>query len=381
MKKISFHFLIAAMTVLFSVSCREQTTAIHKGERHIVGLDIRKDSFLLSADSVSWNGNFFATSDYIGFADKYYCSILKFDKNTGQYLGRVLGKGKSSLEVPEFMYAYPLANDDSRIILVGSSLDVSIYNDAENVMEYRGLLDFGWDKGSKDDYASPYVYNVMEMSDFGIDIYAGEGNTIILPLSFVNRNLTEINGERYRKGAIWGKYSLKEKKFMGLMGKYPDRYMEHPSPNFEFFRSSPYGNGYLSCHATDSLIYVYDHDMNAVKFTFGYEFEDADRSYTGDNYESGAEYMQDDMKRVSLNASLLCTDKYIIRSCFHKILDDCEAFTSFQLYDSTTMDLMAEQKVQGIIQFLKADGDKIYGVNVKPNTNDAYYLYTFEINK
>ena len=157
--------------------------------------------------------------------------------------------------------------------------------------------------------------------------------------------------------------------------------MEHPSPILEFFRSLPYGDDYLSCHATDSLIYVYDHDMNAVKFTFGYEFEDADRSYTGDKYESGAEYMQDDMKRVSLNASLLCTDKYIIRSCFHKILDDREAFTSVQLYDSTTMDLVAEQKVQGIIQFLKADGDKIYGVNVKPNTDDAYYLYTFEINR
>lgn len=379
MTKIVFHFLIATMMILLSVSCQEQSIVIHKGEKLVTELNIKKDSILLSADSVSWNGNFFSTKDYIGFADTYYCSILKFERNTGKYLGRVLGKGKSSDEIPEFMYAYPLTNDDSKIILVGSSLDITIYNDTENVIEYRGFLDFGWNKGSKDDFSSFYVYNVMEMTDLGIDIYNAEDDFIIFPLSFVNRNLSKVNRERYLKGSIWGKYSLKEKKFKNLMGKYPDRYMNHPSPNFEYFRSTPYGEDYLACHTTDSLIYVYDKNMNKVKYTFGYEFEDADRSYTGDNYENGMDYMMDDMKRVSVNASLLCTEKFIIRSCFHKILNEQEAFTSFQLYDCTNMNLIAEQKIKGIIQFVNADDKKIYGVNVKPNKDDKYYLYTFEI--
>ena len=380
MKK-TFQFIIVAVIITFSVSCREQAKVIHKGERKIVGLNIKKDSILLSADSASWNGNFFAAGDYIGFADTYYCSILKFDKKTGEYLGRILGKGKSRAEIPEFMYAYPFANDDSRIILVGSSLDISIYNDTKNVMEYRGLLDFGWDKGSRDDYASFFVYNIMEMTDFGIDIYKTEDNAIVFPLSFVNRNLSEINGERYQKGAIWGKYSLKEKQFKNMLGKYPERYKDNPCPNFEFYRSSPYGDDFLVCHATDSLIYVYDNTMNAVKYSFGYELKDADRNYTGANYENGADCMRADLKHVSVNASLLCTDKYIIRSCFHKILDEQEAFTSFQLYDCATLNLVAEQKVDGIIQFVDADENKIYGVNVKPNKHDTYYLYTFEIAK
>ena len=73
MKKI-FQFIIVAVIITFSVSCREQAKVIHKGDRKIVGLNIKKDSILLSADSASWNGNFFAAGDCIGFADTYYCN-------------------------------------------------------------------------------------------------------------------------------------------------------------------------------------------------------------------------------------------------------------------------------------------------------------------
>lgn len=376
MNKISRFIVFVIVISQFVISCQNRQSFIHKGVKQFTSYHHKLDSVLISADSISWDGNFFATKDYIGFADKYYCRIFKFDKNSGSLIGSMLTKGHAKTEIPSFMYAYPFANDEKRICIIDASLFMYIYNTESDTIEYRGRIDFAKDEIQKDDFSSPSVYVVMSMTDCGMDAYINDNHEVILPLSIVDRHLSRVDENRYKEGRIWGRYSLDGNKFVELFGRYPHYYLDNMASNFENFRSVPCGDEYMVCHTVDSLIYVYDNDMKSVLYTFGYEFQNADRSYS---YQADNEYMSDDIKRVSLNSSLVCTNKYIMRSCFHKIMDDAQSYTSLQFYDRKTYDLVAEERIQGIIQFFSGDNNKFYGVNIKPNSNDKYYIYTFEI--
>ncbi len=382
MKAIKYLYIF--VTCLAMCSCGNEMTIEHKGEKQIVQNFSEIDTIPLISDSISWVGNFFSHENNICFADRYYSSVIIFDWNTGKVIRRLLKKGHSKNEIVDFIYAYHLGGTSDCIVFIDSSKSMHIYNTRTSQFEYRGPVNMGWQSPKIGDYDDPSVYNIMELDDCGVDFYKTNDNEILMPLSFVNRNLDDIDISRYEKGHIFGKYDYKEGIFTSLFGKYPKCYLDSPAPNFENFRFIKVNNDYIVCHTADSLIYVYDNNEN-IKFSFGYEFENADRSYSGKNFEQGQDYITDDLKRVTLNAGLVYSKDLnaLLRVSWNKSTSEDERTTSVQLYECSNYNLIAEKTYPGLLQFFQAANDDFYGVNLlsTDSNNDKFYIYKISIRK
>lgn len=380
MKKINCLFCCAIF--LLVCSCGKECELEHKGKKTMVGFFSEIDSIPLNADSISWNGNFFSHGDNLCFADRYYTTVLFFDWKDGMVKQKMLKRGHSKNELSNFVYAYHLGGTTDRIVFIDASNSMYIYNTTTSSFEYRGTINMGWQSPKKGDYDDPSVYNLMELDDCGVDFYKLKDHEILMPLSFVNRNLDDIDMSRYKKGHIFGKYDYKKEEITSLFGAYPKCYIDSPAPNYENFRYVRIGSDFYVCHTADSLIYVYDEQEN-VKFCFGYEFFGADRTYSGKNFEQGADYLKDDMKRVTVNAGLVYSKKLnaLLRVSWNKVLSENERTTSVQLYDCTNFNLIAEEKYSGLFQFLYTKDQSFYGVNLlsTEEENDKYYIYKISV--
>lgn len=108
------------------------------------------------------------------------------------------------------------------------------YNVNDYQLKRKGMLGFGWENVDKDNYDSPSVYNIMEMSDFGINMIALNDTLALMPVSFVNRLLGEVSVDRYQKGHILAELNLRTMKVEKVVGRLPMIYMDKPTPLFNF---------------------------------------------------------------------------------------------------------------------------------------------------
>lgn len=378
MKKISciYYFILCVLVC----SCEKEIVIEHKGEKAIACTFSDLDTIPLNADSISWVGNFFSHGDNLCFADRFYSSVLMFDWSTGVVKNRILKKGHSKNELVDFIYAYHLGGTTDCIVFIDASKAMYIYNTNTSTFEYRGPVNMGWLSPKIGNYDDPSVYNIMENDDFGVDFYKTNDNEVLMPLSFVNRNLDDIDRSRYTEGHIFGKYDYDKGEFTSIFGKYPKCYLDNPAPNYENFRYVQVGTDFYVCHTADSLLYIYDNDEN-IKCCFGYEFSDADRSYSGKNFECGLDYLKDDLKRVTVNAGLLYSSEMnaLLRVSWNKALSEKERTTTVQLYDCSTFNLIAEKSYFGLIHFLYTKDHTFYGVNMLSTDEDSDKFYIYKI--
>lgn len=378
----TLNLLFCFVLCLLAYSCGQTSIVEHRGEKKMVCAFSEIDTIQLYADSISWNGNFFSHGDNLCFADRYYTTVFFFDWKDGMVKQKMLKRGHSKNELSNFIYAYHLGGTTNRIVFIDASNSMYIYNTTTSSFEYRGTINMGWQSPKKGDYEDPSVYNLMELDDCGVDFYKLKDNEILMPLSFVNRNLGDIDMSRYKKGHIFGKYNYKKEEFTSLFGAYPKCYIDSPAPNYENFRYVRIGSDFYVCHTVDSLIYVYDEQEN-VKFCFGYEFLGSDRTYSGKKFEQGADYLKDDLKRVTVNAGLVYSEKMnaLLRVSWNKVLSENEQTTSVQLYDCSNFNLIAEKSFVGLIQFLYTKGNTFYGVNMlsTDEMSDKFNIYKISV--
>ena len=144
----------------------------------------------------------------------------------------------------------------------------------------------------------------MEMSDFGVSIYDAGNDEVLIPLSFVNRNLNGVDAGRYDKGHILGCVNSRSLKVDRVIGSFPEFYKENPLPFFEFFdyAVNPKDSLIYVNHAPDSLIYCY-HYPDKRLYTFGFEPAGINRKYTT-GYDKAQEHFQKDISHVGVNTGL-----------------------------------------------------------------------------
>lgn len=340
------------------------------------------DSVRLLADPISWTGNFLSHNGMLGFADRYYCKLYLFDWNSGKLIDEMMGHGHSKSEIEELIYAYPIYNTRNRIAIVDSNLRLTVFNTETREKERTSYLgDVPFSNEDIGNYASPGVYNLMEMAEFGSDFYQLSPDELLIPLSLIDRRLNTIDSDRYKKGHIWGRFNQKTNVIEKLSGHFPTYYKDNPAPNFEHFRYVKIEDNYYVNHTVDSLIYVYN-GQDSLLYTFGREAEYADRSYTGQNYETSIKCMRDDAKRVSLNSGLLYLEdaQLLLRETVHQLLGDSPR-TTIQLYDYKTGNLVAEQTFNCFKHFLYGKENNLFAVTGFSNEEDIYYIYKFEIKK
>lgn len=373
-----YNFLLAMGILLLSISCSKSVEIAHQGERKVKRMVAMLDSVIIDADSTSGRGNFFMQDSFIYFADSYYMTIFQYDFASASCRKCYFGKGQGPDELSSFIYAYPFKGKNGECFMMDSSLGMYTYRNGQYSLAYKGRLDFDWGHVSKNDYESPSVYNLMEMTDFGIDLTYINDSLILCPVSLVNRNLEEISKERYEKGHIFAELNTGNMKVERVFGHFPEVYQKKPTPFFEFFQYAMYSDTLYVNHAVDSLIYVYKYP-DTLLYTIGYEALGVNRNYTiGYNMEMSD--FKSDIEVVGANSGLLYIpeSRLLLRTA---LKDFKSRQVNMQAYLDN--DLVLETDMPAFFKLLSFwDGD-FYGVKMLPEEDESgkihFVFYRFKI--
>lgn len=370
--------LILTAMLFLSVSCSERDGGTHMGVKKLDKKISQIDSVRVDVQQASGRGNFYMADSSIYFADTYYMSLFQYDAETGELLSRHWGKGQGPGELPSFLYAYPLEGKEGTFFLIDNAMRMYTYDNADFSPVDKGVIRFGWEKKGHDNLSSPSAYNVMEMTDFGINFASLNDSTIILPLSIVNRFQDGLNTTRYEKGHILGEVNLNDMKVKRVFGRFPAVYQEHPTPFFEFFSYALQQDTLYVSHATDSLIYVYKYP-DTLLYTMGYEAPSVDRGYTV-GYDVDFSAFQEDASHVGANIGLTYVDELglLARTVLCSFSTGCVVL---QLYDGA--DLVLEQPMPAFFRLLGYRDGWFYGTRIIPieteDENMYFVFYRFKV--
>lgn len=370
--------VVSLLSVLFTVACNKATVNNHLGEKEVTITSLQVDSIIIDADSTSLSGNFVLMDSSLMFVDQRYCKIFSYSVLTGREGESYGGFGKGPNEMNGIMFGAPLSPADTSMWIIDSSNGVYEFTPFSGQIKYLSRLDFSWNK-PKRDYNSPSVYNLMEMSDFGVTFHKINDEEVLIPLSLVNRTLGDVEADRYKKGKTIGSLSASSLKVNALIGSMPDFYRENPLPFFEFF---DYAVGskdsiiYVN-HAPDSLIYCYRYP-DQLLYTIGYEPEGINRDYTV-GYDVTDKDFQNDIQHVGVNTGLYYdpVDNLLFRT---SLSDFGSGRIMMQAYRDNN--LILECEMPPYFKLLGRYGDRYYGVRFLPveTTGEEVYfiLYSFD---
>lgn len=373
-------YFIGMGMLLISISCSKKVEVPHYGERKIDRTIVMLDSVVIDADSTSGRGNFFMQDSSIYFADSYYMTVFQYDYTSSSCVAHYFSKGTGPNELSSFLYAYPIKGGNKECLIMDSSLGMYSYMEGEFSLTYKGRLDFGWNNLLKNNYASPSVYNIMEMTDFGIDFTYLNDSIILFPISLVNRNLDEISKRRYEKGHIFAELNRRNMKVENVLGYFPKIYKEKPTPFFEFFQYAMCNDTLYVNHATDSLIYVYKYPDNLL-YTIGYEVPDVNRNYTI-GYDVDMSHFKKDVQMVGSNSGLLYVpeERLLLRTTLKNFKTRAVCIQAY-----LDGDLVLEVDMPFFLKLLGIWDGYFYGVKQLPQEDEDghihFVFYRFKIEK
>lgn len=371
MKKYIFIFFFSFLMA----SCNQEADKVHLGENlkgkcHLVFMD----SLEIQADSLSGNGNFYIKDSVLTFADMTLCTLVHFDVNTGKKLGNCFKKGNGRNEFSSLMYAYPINGIKDECYAIDGSLGIYMFNDRKCQINKISKVDFGWNDNDKD-FESPSMYNLMYMTDFGMNISKVNDSTLMLPVSIIDRNLTDITKERYEKGHIFAEVNSKNFKVTKVFGAFPDIFKEKASNVLEFFQYDKTGDTLYVNHSVDSLVYVYQYP-DKLLYTMGFDVKGAKRSYPERLTKDHSVFKQD-IGKLSINSGLKFDNGYLIRTVMLNMLT---GETVMQIYSNA--DLLGEFQMPSMFKYLGYYNGYFYGISLLPKQkNDKVYFmrYRFKL--
>ena len=360
--------------MLLIMSCKHDIINNHLGQKDIGRYHIHVvDSMLVDADSISGDGNFYINDSALFFADNVLCTLFQFDINNGKIMGKHFGKGNGMNEVSSMMYAYPIHPGlDGNSYIMGNSLEMYLFNSMTWKMQKPRVMDFSWND-KNDGYDDTSMYNLMFMTDFGMNISKVDDSTLMAPVSLLDRKFKKLSTERYEKGHIFAEIDSKTMKVRKVFGRFPDIYKENPSNLFEFFQYEKSNDTLFVNHSVDSLIYVYKYP-DSLLYTIGYEVSGAVKSYKRGLFKDHAHFKEEAMK-TSLNAGLAYNDGMLVRTT---LLNVSTGETVLQLY--VRNDLVGECKMPSRFKYLGRIGDFHYGTSFLPvEKGNRQFLVVYRI--
>lgn len=377
MKKDSVVALVLFLT-LIAQSCSDSG----KGVKNISFQIAELDSIRIHADMTSGNGNFFMRDSTLVFADRLHCKLISFDLESGDCIGYSLRKGEGAGELSALMFAYPVQNDLSKVVIIDNNMEMSLYDYNSDSLTDYSMIDFKWQSEPGSDYNSPSVYGAGD-SEFGVKYYKLKDGSVLTPVSIIDRFLKTVDEERYRQGRLWGEISLKDSKarITKLTGSFPSSFIKHPNTYFESFDyvMNPADSTYFVTFFTDPRIYVYDRNFK-LEDSFGFENEKIDRSYSK-GYDIDWDTVRKDYKRVGGNTGIFLNndDGFLLRTMLES---SASGKTVMQGYKGA--DLVLESEMTRYFKLLGSYNGKYRGVRYLPyeDTDDVIFtLYSFKIKR
>lgn len=365
--------------LIMSISCSNDAKRVmHHGDILLSKKITMLDSVLIDVGDASGRGNFFMQDSSLYFADSYYMSVFQYDFDSATCVGRYFNRGQGPNELSSFLYVYPFKGSDEECFLLDGSLRMYTYRKGQYSLGYKGHINFGWGNLSRNNYASPSVYNVMEMTDFGIDFTYVNDSTILFPVNLVNRYLNGISKKRYEQGHIFAELDSRTMQVRKVFGRFPEIYEERPTPFFEFFQYALNADTLYVNHATDSLIYVYKYP-DELLYTIGYETAGVNRNYTV-GYDVDISNFKSDIRAVGVNSGLLyIPEKHLLLRTTLKQLSGWKV--CLQAYANNN--LILDEDMPDAFKLLGFWNGCFYGVKMIPNEdmagNMSFVFYRFKI--
>lgn len=375
--KMRMQHLFVLISLLFVLaSCQEREGVAHVG---VIKNDstlqlVFSDSILINADSMSCNGNFYIQDSVLTFADMTLCTLFRFDLNSGKSIGNFFAKGNGHNEIPSLMYAYPVEGSKGKCYIIGNSLEIATFDNNKNEIERIGKIDFAWDKYNVG-YDATTLYNLMFMTDFGVDFSSVNDSTWMVPVSIIDRKLKDVTTERYSKGHIFAEVNSKTFKVNKVFGSFPEIYKEKPTTLFEFFQYTKHSDTIFVNHAIDSLIYVYKYP-DELLYTIGYDVSGAKRNYKRHLSQDKASFAKE-AANVSLNTGLKYDNGLLFRTV---IKDMATGKSAIQVYAENN--LVSEVQTPPMFKYLGYYRGIYYGTTFIPKELDGklyYVLYKMKL--
>lgn len=375
--------LLNAVCFLGLVSCvgPNHDTLPHKGTKNISATISELDSIDIDAIDTSTRGNLVLLGDTLYFADMRYCALHKYDLS-GKYLGKKLGEGNGPNELPNLLYASTLSNNNDTIVLIDSSVRMYLYDVSKDSLNNLGNVDFGWGTGDQN-YDSPGVYNIMQMTDFGTTFTKMDDGKIIFPVSIIRRFVgDEIDKERYEKGHTLGMLDPASMKVGKVFGKFAPFMLENPTPGFEFFdyAYNDADHKYYISFATDPKLYCMN-ESGEMEYSFGEDPQDVKRTYTigyNDPYETFKEDIKDGQIGCNTGVVYVKDKNLVLRTT---LLDFASGRVALQAYRDN--DLIFEKEMPPYFKLLGYTNGYFIGCRFLPVEKDednvAFRIYKFNI--
>lgn len=383
MRKLS---VIGLLLLLLSGACSKAPESSYRGKKMLQDKKIKIDSLLIDADTTSMRGSFLLLDSSLIFVDQHYCAVYEFAVADGTLNNVYSRRGQGPDDMLGIMYGCKVAPQDTALWIVDSSIGVFEMNMASDrgKPKHIGRINFHWDNADQTSYEGTALYNLLEMSDFGIKMCKIDDSTLLIPLSLINRKLSAIDSKRYKEGHIFGVVDIPSLDVKEVTGLFSESFLKNPTPNFEFFDYDiDYSNGkvYVS-FAPDSLIQCYDiSDLSKPLYYFGFEPNGINREYTAGykNREMLGQIWGHDIEKVGVNTGLYFdnTDKLLMRT---SMTDFASGRTVLQIYSNDN--LIGEYDLPPYFKILGRYGNRYYGVRFIPvETADEcnYTLYSFTL--
>lgn len=360
------------LVLLLLVSCsQESVMMVHKGENqkgrcHIVCMD----SLEVTADSISGNGNFYMKDSILTFADMTLCTLFHFDINSGKKYGHCFKKGNGRNEFTSMMYSYPISGTN-KYFAMDSSLGIYIYDDKKELIEKKSKINFDWNENVHN-FDSPSMYNLMYMSDFGMNISKVNDSTLMIPVSIIDRYLNNITKERYDKGHIFAEVNYRNFKVTRVFGNFPEVYKEKASNVLEFFQYDKVGDTIYTNHSIDSLVYVYKYP-DKLLYTMGFDAIGTNHNYPERLTKDHSMFRQD-VENLSITTGLKHDHGFLFRTV---MLNIKSGETIMQVYSGTNM--VGEFYMPHLFKYLGFYKGFFYGVSLVPKQkNDKLYFVRYK---
>lgn len=100
-------------------------------------------------------------------------------------------------------------NKKDQCLIVDNSIMLHSFKQQDYELFHHGRINFGWNGVCKD-YDSPRAYNMMYLTDYGVDFYYLNDSIIIFPVNLIDRFVSEkeIESDRYDKLHIFGELNV-----------------------------------------------------------------------------------------------------------------------------------------------------------------------------
>ncbi|MCM1111052.1 MAG: hypothetical protein NC336_07590 [Clostridium sp.] len=367
------------ITLILGGCSRSQNPVDHTGIKNISHEIGKVDTIRIDDEYLSGQYNAFLYDSCIVFADKMQYTLNFYNLADGSLSTRRLGYGKGPNELTSMLYAQPLQGEGKEIVIIDSSQGLFVYSPENDSLIYKGIIDFNWGKGNRNDYDEISNYMLMEMSDFAIS-FAERDSSILMPLSLIRRNFDKTDKRMYENGHIFSYLNPNSMKASKPFGKFPELYLSNPMPFFEFFDFTVdyETNSIAYSFAPDSLIYISDASGTPIK-TIGFEPAGINRDYTI-GYDADQESFKNDIQNVGVNTGLYfdAENKLLFRTTLHNFPS---GNVTIQAYDSEG-NLILESPMPAYFKLLGRNDGNYYGtrfIPIEEGEKLIYPIYRFKI--